>query len=443
MKLKKLLKAGVLAAALLFSAGAAHAQSSFDVLTFKPTNDNSPYFSVYGSQNLAAWQGLMGLYFDFAHKPLQYEGTGVLQGTQPIVKNLLTADFVGALGITDWAQVGFIFPVALHNWYYDDSTFGDEAELDKDFGTDMGDMTINAKFQILNSEKHTIGLALIPYITLPTGNVDRYMGNGKARGGATLVVDFNVHKRFQFAFNVGARLRDDVTVQGVRINDEFTFGFGANYMVAKNFHLIAELYGTTVMNDFFKTANSQMPLEAGGGIKYVVGDSGFSIDVGGTTGIQDGVGAPKFRGFAGLKWASTGKKCPECAPPAPTGVTRTGNLLILPGKIYFDTAKATIKPISYSVLNDIYNYLNNHPNITRVEVQGHADNRGGAAYNLRLSQRRAQSVVNYLVNKGIASSRLYAKGYGFSKPVVPNTSKENQSLNRRVEFHVKSETVKK
>ncbi len=71
----------------------------------------------------------------------------------------------------------------------------------------------------------------------------------------------------------------------------------------------------------------------------------------------------------------------------------------------------------------------------RFQVEGHTDSDGGAAYNLGLSQRRAQAVVDDLVtHHGIARSRLVAKGYGLTKPVAPNSTAAGKALNRRVEL---------
>ena len=77
--------------------------------------------------------------------------------------------------------------------------------------------------------------------------------------------------------------------------------------------------------------------------------------------------------------------------------------------------------------------LSANPKIT-IEVQGHTDNVGQAAYNQKLSQQRADSVKAYLVRKGVEGSRLVAKGYGMTQPLVPNTTAPNRALNRRVQF---------
>jgi outer membrane protein OmpA-like peptidoglycan-associated protein len=72
----------------------------------------------------------------------------------------------------------------------------------------------------------------------------------------------------------------------------------------------------------------------------------------------------------------------------------------------------------------------------RVEIAGHTDSDGSELYNLRLSQARAQAVVDYLVSRGISPDRLVARGYGESRPVAPNDTPENKQKNRRTELKI-------
>ena len=77
----------------------------------------------------------------------------------------------------------------------------------------------------------------------------------------------------------------------------------------------------------------------------------------------------------------------------------------------------------------------------KIEVQGHTDNKGQPAYNLKLSDRRANAVMKALVARGIDASRLRAKGYGMTRPIVPNDTEQNRALNRRSQFvRIESET---
>ncbi len=90
---------------------------------------------------------------------------------------------------------------------------------------------------------------------------------------------------------------------------------------------------------------------------------------------------------------------------------------VLIDNIFYDFDKATLRPESTESLDKLIELLNENPNVT-IELSAHTDNRGSDAYNERLSQRRAESVVNYLIEHGIAADRLSPKGYGEGKPKV-------------------------
>ena len=123
---------------------------------------------------------------------------------------------------------------------------------------------------------------------------------------------------------------------------------------------------------------------------------------------------------------------PGC-PKKPSLVVVTDKEIKITQQIHFAFGKATIRPISYKVLDAVVEVLKDNPKI-KIEVQGHTDDRGSDAFNKQLSQQRSDSVRQYLVSHGIAASRLVAKGYGEEKPLVPNDTARNRALNRRVQF---------
>jgi outer membrane protein OmpA-like peptidoglycan-associated protein len=101
--------------------------------------------------------------------------------------------------------------------------------------------------------------------------------------------------------------------------------------------------------------------------------------------------------------------------------------------INFDFDKATLRPDSEPTLTQVLRLLRDEPKLT-VEIGGHTDNVGKADYNMKLSDRRAATVREWLVGHGIAASRLTSRGYGDTQPLVPNDSDENRAKNRRVEL---------
>jgi OOP family OmpA-OmpF porin len=103
--------------------------------------------------------------------------------------------------------------------------------------------------------------------------------------------------------------------------------------------------------------------------------------------------------------------------------------------IQFDFDKSVVKPKYDPVLKQIADILKKHPEVKSVRVDGHTDSTGTEKYNQKLSERRAKAVKDHLIKKGgISASRLKSKGYGESQPIAPNTTKEGQAKNRRVEL---------
>ena len=103
--------------------------------------------------------------------------------------------------------------------------------------------------------------------------------------------------------------------------------------------------------------------------------------------------------------------------------------------ILFNTGAATLRPESFAELNKVVNLLRENPSV-RIEVSGHTDNVGSAALNRTLSRNRALSVRNYLISQGIAGERVEYNGYGFDRPIAPNTTEEGRAANRRVEIEI-------
>ncbi len=102
-------------------------------------------------------------------------------------------------------------------------------------------------------------------------------------------------------------------------------------------------------------------------------------------------------------------------------------------KILFAFSKSDLGDAAKTNLNKLVEVLNKYPN-TNIEVQGHTDSRGSDEYNMGLSERRANTVADYLKAQGIDASRITTKGYGESAPAYPNDTEEGMAQNRRVEF---------
>ena len=114
---------------------------------------------------------------------------------------------------------------------------------------------------------------------------------------------------------------------------------------------------------------------------------------------------------------------------------------ILLKNILYDFDKADLRPESKIALDHLVAIMADNPEL-KVELSSHADSVGPDAYNLALSQQRAQACVNYILSKGIGKERIYARGYGKSRPLAPNSLPDGRDnpagrqLNRRTEFTI-------
>jgi OOP family OmpA-OmpF porin len=124
---------------------------------------------------------------------------------------------------------------------------------------------------------------------------------------------------------------------------------------------------------------------------------------------------------------------PDGCPKKYVNVVVTQTKIEIKQTVFFEFNKATIKSVSFGLLNEVAQALKDNPKI-KVEVQGHTDSVGSDARNLKLSQKRAESVRTYLVKQGVDSSRMVPKGYGETVPIADNRTKDGRAENRRVEF---------
>ncbi len=136
-------------------------------------------------------------------------------------------------------------------------------------------------------------------------------------------------------------------------------------------------------------------------------------------------------------------KCPDipgkadldgCPPPTPQKVKLTADKIEILEMVFFETNKAVIKKESFGILDDVAKVLRDNAFIKKLRVEGHTDSTGDAKKNMVLSQKRAEAVREYLIGQGVAADRLVAEGFGPTRPIADNKTKEGKAQNRRVEF---------
>lgn len=127
---------------------------------------------------------------------------------------------------------------------------------------------------------------------------------------------------------------------------------------------------------------------------------------------------------------------PEPEPEAPPKAAMANEAIELSETVQFETESAVLLERSKTLLDDVVRELNDHPEVTRVQIEGHTDSVASPRFNRKLSQERVDSVRSYLVSKGIDPKRLTTKAFGERKPTASNKTEEGRAQNRRVEFRI-------
>lgn len=292
-----------------------------------------------------------------------------------------------------WARLKYGATASPYVGYMLDNSFGIQANLhalvftpdDDDLGfSNEGDLST------------LLGLTVGPRLSLPwTENFETYLtGQGGVFGG------------------VSGRLKDEV-------DGGVSLGGGADFYLTENLALSA--YGrwnyVFIQPDPDNLTNNIPDEERNENLQYVTAGIGVKYD------------------FRGAKEAP--KPAPVVAKPAPTPAipAPTKRKIVLRG-VRFDFDKADIRPDARAILDEAAKTLKEEGAVAIV-VEGHTDARGTEPYNLKLSQRRAAAVRQYLASKGIDASRLTVEAYGESKPVATNDTDEGRAQNRRVELNIK------
>jgi OmpA-OmpF porin, OOP family len=163
-------------------------------------------------------------------------------------------------------------------------------------------------------------------------------------------------------------------------------------------------------------------------------------------GFEDADGCPDCDddGDGVLECPEALDKCPGEKGEPTDGCAKKYNLVVitetkieLKQTVFFDTRRATIKKVSFPLLDDVAAALADHSTL-QVRIEGHTDSQGADKFNLKLSQQRATSVRKYLIGKGIDADRMVAEGFGERVPIADNRTSGGRGQNRRVEFVITS-----
>ncbi len=359
--------------------------------------------------------------------------------------------------------------------------------------TALGDARLGVKVPLLDERRFPVGVGALLDARLPTGNRQAFTSDGLAVVPSAVVT--RSFGKVRLDAQLGYVIRDTGQYAQLVVHDGFAYGLGGSLDLPplagiERWKAILELTGGWPRGYDLEGARYRAPLSARGGLRAALSRT-LSVELGGGAGLGEaGYGRERWRVFAGVRWTGLPvggpdedpdrdgisnlkdfcpldagpaeldgcpdfdgdlipdreDRCPREPGPAendgcPVAVDEPvveieSERLSLKDSIQFDSGRDTIKRSSFKVLDQVAKLIAEHPELKRIRVEGHTDNIGPAAYNKDLSERRATSVVRYLIEKGIERGRLVAAGFGFERPVASNGTALGRAKNRRVEFRM-------
>lgn len=269
---------------------------ALNVQLLRPTSGVVQGYQVFTSETMPQFDLSVGMAFNEVHHPLEIGIVGTDQRATGLVDDFVTGDFLLSFAGTDWLMFNLDVPF---NFYHNIAPVFIPTR-DKG-GPDMGDIMFSAKFRALDTSSTSshLGLAAIPFITIPTGAESIYFGDKSFTGGLILAGD-GQFKSNRLYLNIGARFRKTERILNLVIKHEFLYGLGFQRPLWKAQHLdiIAEIYGSTTFSKFF-TEEISTPVQ--GHIlfqKKFLDDLRLVANIGGGLGLTNGYGAPDFRVMA-------------------------------------------------------------------------------------------------------------------------------------------------
>lgn len=433
------------AAVLFFSIAAQANYTGSEIQYFNPTADNLDFFTVHSSRMLPKGTMKTTLFFDYA-KDIHY-------GSDFLDNNVLQAQLGFALGLTDRLSFSVSGQGVLN---YDDKVGGKYTTEDITF------VRTGLKYQMFRND--TSGMAMIFNLGFGLMDPDAFVGDDTDFGGSiTFAYDRMISERMRFAANLGYRLRNSndravastTAYNGLaaREGSDILASLGLNYMINQKWTGVAEVYSSfTTDQPDGASARDEKGAELLLGANYQVCDK-MDVGVGFVYGLMDDAQNAEYRVFAGMGYrfggahedgafnmtGNSSAPAPVAAAPAPepvkiedAPVKKTFNVTAkFPsgGSALSNAGKAQLKPVG--------DYLQTG-DFKMVFVEGHTDSQGAEALNQSLSEKRAQSVKDYLVRVyKVDSDKIKSVGFGESNPVADNETAAGRAKNRRVTINVK------
>jgi len=300
------MRRALLAAAVLLLASTAQARDPApDIQQFKPATDVDGFMLVHDASLLPQFRFGVGFTLNYALNPLEVQAPGY--GRQfGLVDGIIGGDLVATFAVFDFWEIGLLAPVM--QIPVETDFVASSAFPGKKIAYGFGDLVIDSRIRILDPAEKKIGLAINPWLSIPTGNERIGLGRGLPGTGIKLILS-QKYKWFHFALNAGYAFFAPATVANLSTGNEFTYGAGFGVSpIPEHLEINVELDGSLIAGPnerdgkerFFNQAHS--PAEVLVSLRGTL-NNGLTIYGGAGKGISNGYGSPDVRVFAGVAFA--------------------------------------------------------------------------------------------------------------------------------------------
>lgn len=422
-----------------------------DAQNFNPTSNGLDYVTVQSSDTLEPGVGNFGAFLNYAVNTLPF-----LDGAAQTFKNdrLLTSDWSLGLGITKAWDIGFNLPYQISQELQCDSCAYFKT-------TGITDYKINTKLNIIKGSPEKLGLAIVLYGVFDNTLNNPYAGEkpGPSYGGE-LVID-RLLGDYKLAINLGHRWRNpgerlpdnpDPAIGSLndaisRVPNSYIYSLGlSRNLESINTNIIFEIFGSQLSQpeipDGKRSSRSTSSLEALVGGKKAL-NKNLSWHAGFGSELVHGFGTPSLRLYTGLNynfgplWRSAEELIPTPPIPAAPEVPQPSIEQVTFNNLNFQTDSTLLEDSSIADFFALAESIKKDLRIVSIEIQGHTDSVGNDDYNLKLSEDRANYILQRLKKEtGRMDIVMTSIGFGETKPIADNRNFQGRLLNRRVVFNI-------
>lgn len=434
--------------ALLMSPMSANANVvGADTQNFNPTPDGLDFVTVQSSETLEPGIFNFGFFLNYAVNSLpNYEDVSTASRTN-FTDSLLSADLNIGFGLMRNWSLGLSVPYLVAQDVDSDATAfrGEFAE------TGLTEYRLNTKYRFFGDQNGG-------FATVLTANFNQIQDNPflGSNAGPTFTLELAADttvKKFALGANVGYRFRDPgdklPAVPVEPMDDQLIMSGAVSYLLTDyDTKLIGEIFGSFPTQDQdFASDRDVSSMELLLGAKWDI-TTQLAYHVGGATEVYQGSSSPDWRVYTGVNWAlgpiykkqsvivRQYDEFTASEGEDPFSGTGSGSETFIARDVLFKFDSDEVGEEFEEALIRMAAYLLQPPGFKSLRVEGHTDSVGSSAYNKGLSQRRASSVRQVLVDAGLPATKVQAIGYGEEKPIGDNGNYQGRKMNRRVEFNV-------